>query len=199
MIAGANPIVLESVFEKSNRESHGSTRISHLQSSQPPFQGPTQSYRDFYQYRWFRKLILLMYGLSLAFAGALLYMLPASGGANQLQTDIVGYVVTYLQFLALDVTVVVLFINGSMFIKNKDLPLLFRRNMSRPQQRTLLRCVELCHSHAGRLLWLAFHINLIVHGFFFEWSKISEMSNFCGQFLVAQEEITIAFQLSTVF
>ena len=137
MIAGANPIVLKSVFEKSNRESRGSTRISHLQSSQPPFQGPTQSFRDFYHYRWFRKLNRLMYGLSLAFAGALLYMLPASGGTNQLQTDIVGYVVTYLQFLALDVTVVVLFINGPMFIKNTDLPLLFRQNMTHPQQRRL--------------------------------------------------------------
>lgn len=81
-------VVYESVFEKSNREIHDSTGISRTQASQAPFQGPTQFYRDFYQYRWFRKLILLVYGLSLGFAGTLLYTLPVVGGTNLLQGDV---------------------------------------------------------------------------------------------------------------
>lgn len=93
-----------------------------------------------------------MYGLSLAFAGALLYMSPASGGTNQLQTDIEGYVVTFLHSPALDVTVMVLFINGSIFIKNKDLPpAIPAEHVPASAEEALLRCVELCHSHAGRL------------------------------------------------
>lgn len=79
-----------------------------------------------------------MYGLSLVFAGALLDTLPASGGTYQLQSNVEGYVMFYLQLLGIDLTVVDLFIHGSMLVKNKHLPLIIRRNMSQPQQKRLI-------------------------------------------------------------
>ena len=79
-----------------------------------------------------------MYGLSLSFAAALLYTLPVAGGTALLQSDVEGYTVVYLQMLAIDLTILVLFIHGSLLMKDKYLPLIIRRKMSQPQQTRLI-------------------------------------------------------------
>ena len=50
--------------------------ISHGPNISLPSYGPVQSYQDFYQQRWYRKLILLLYLLSLAVGGNTLVSVP---------------------------------------------------------------------------------------------------------------------------
>lgn len=57
--------------------------------------GHTQSYHDFYQYPWFRRLIVLIYGFTLALAGNVLWFFPFAG----FSTDIQGGFVNLIQYM----------------------------------------------------------------------------------------------------
>ena len=60
-------------------------RLADLGPRGNPTYGPVQSYQDFYQNRWYRKLLLLIYLLSLAVAGDLVFTFAWLGLIESLQ------------------------------------------------------------------------------------------------------------------
>lgn len=72
-------------------------------------QSPGQIYDFLYQYRWFRKLLLLMYGISLTKAAMALYAFPYAQLTQDLNSKF-DFVVSYVgTILACDIIVVWLF------------------------------------------------------------------------------------------
>ncbi len=63
---------------------------------------PTQQRLEFYKYRWFRMLILLIYCLSLAVAGEILAAFPAAGAIRRLKDAGPYLIPLYAEWLAIN-------------------------------------------------------------------------------------------------
>ena len=100
----------------------GLTSAHHSNVSHAPYQsnnsllvqGQIQHYNDFYEHRWFRKLILLIYGLSLGLAGNMLWQFPYSRGFQY--NDFQSLAPPYVLWLGYDIGVIWIFTTASLFL-----------------------------------------------------------------------------------
>lgn len=76
--------------------------------------GHTQSYHDFYQYPWFRRLIVLIYGFTLALAGNVLWFFPFAGFSTDIQGGFVNLIRVYAPWLAYNFSIAWIFILVSL-------------------------------------------------------------------------------------
>lgn len=74
----------------------------------------TQLYHEFYQYPWFRSLIILIYGLTLGLAGNVLWFFPYLGTSSDPQERVVVLVQLYAPWLAYNLAIVWIFILVSL-------------------------------------------------------------------------------------
>ncbi len=93
------------------------SNVSHAtqQSNNSPLvQGQVQHYNDFYEHRWFRKLIILIYGLSLGLAGNMLWQFPYSRGFQY--DGFQSLAKPYAIWLGYDIGVIWIFTTASLFL-----------------------------------------------------------------------------------
>ena len=83
-------------------------RSRYLGSMRNPTYGPIQSYEDLYQKRWYRKLLLLIYLLSLAVAGDLVFTFAWLGLINALEyVPLLSHLaIFYALWFALNLTII---------------------------------------------------------------------------------------------
>ena len=84
--------------------------------------GGTQPSHDFYQYPWFRRLIVLIYGLTLGLAGNVLWFFPylGLGFSKNLQEGIVRSVWLYAPWVAYNFGIVWIYIMVSLHFSRKN-------------------------------------------------------------------------------
>lgn len=90
-------------------------------------QNSPQSSGSLYQYRWFRKTVLLIYCASLTFAGDLLFMFPYSGfivnpnNKNRFQIQTTSQVFSfYAEWFFLAIIIIWLFVFVSMSVPDEE-------------------------------------------------------------------------------
>ena len=74
----------------------------------------TQPYHEFYQYPWFCRLIVLIYGLTLGIAGVTLWLFAYHGLSLGIQIGLVSFIRLYGPWLAYDFSIVWIFILASL-------------------------------------------------------------------------------------
>lgn len=82
--------------------------------------GSTQPHPNLYQKPWFRRLIVLMYGLTLGLAGQTLWLFPFSGILNTVyfQHGIVQFIWVYAPWLAYNFGIVWVYILVSLYLSH---------------------------------------------------------------------------------
>ena len=83
-------------------------------------QTQTQLYHDFYEHRWSRQLIFLIYGLTLVLAGFTLFLFPLNGGSKLLQQAFWFYARFLGSWLAYDLGIVWIFTIASLFLAHVE-------------------------------------------------------------------------------
>ena len=86
-------------------------RLEDLRSRGDPTYGPVQSYQDFYQNRWYRKLLLLIYLLSSAVAGDFVFKFAWQGLIKSLENLPLRsrLVIFYARWFALNLAIIWLY------------------------------------------------------------------------------------------
>ena len=92
------------------------SNLLHQPISTPYVQGQMQPSYEFYEHWWFRRLVFLIYGLTLALAGQMLYAFPNGGALYLLQEDS-GYLhLLYAPWLGYDFGIVWVFTISSLLL-----------------------------------------------------------------------------------
>lgn len=103
------------------QQSSGSTHAASLPVSDGlstvlPVQSQAQPYNDPYQYPWFTKLIILIYGITLSLAGIVLWILPYSG----FSTKSIGYITfAFVPWFAYNSGMLLIFALVSLHLSHK--------------------------------------------------------------------------------
>ncbi len=92
---------------------------------------PTQQRLEFYNYRWFRMLILLIYCLSLTVAGQILYSFPVAGAIKHLRDAGPYLIPKYAEWLAVNFGAIWAFAIIGVISTTQDVPMPRPRWMTR--------------------------------------------------------------------
>lgn len=115
MVSFANFLFPKEIFfppdDKGLSSAHLSNALNvpHQSNTTISLRGQTQPYHDVYEHGWFRKLILLMYGLTLGLAGNLKWAFPYAGLSNDLQPEFQTIVQQYSSWLGYNLGIVWIF------------------------------------------------------------------------------------------
>ena len=132
--SGPSPESLSPPNTRPSSTNNTSTPNTYTSPTNPTFsymsiQNSPQSSRSLYEYRWFRKTVLLIYCTSLAFAGDLLYMFPYLGfivNPNDIQLSSLQFQTTsqifsfYTEWFFLAIFIIWLFVFVSMSVPDEE-------------------------------------------------------------------------------
>lgn len=92
------------------------SNLLHQPTSTPYVQGQMQPSQEFYEHWWFRRLVFLIYGLTLALAGQMLYAFPNDSASDLLEQDSWYLALLYAPWLGYDLGIVWVFTISSLLL-----------------------------------------------------------------------------------